>query len=334
MSEPTPQPGRPRLSSWSWLLTLLLAAALLLLALRGIDWNELAATLQQGRADYLALACIVLTISFLLRGIRWGVILSAERRIPPLTMFWATSAGYLGNTFLPARAGEIIRSALVGRAARISTSYVLATALTERMLDALTLVLICMVALVLMPAIPPWLAVAAQVIGIIGIIGLGVLAVAPRLEGFFNGLVQRLPLPEALRDKLAALLAQFLLGLNAVLHPRRATLFILLTVIIWLLDVVIAITVAQALGLVLTPPQALILLAALGLSSAAPSTPGYVGIYQFVAVTILPLFDWSRSAALAYILAFQAVTIVVVLLWGFIGLWRLGARRADIAAAG
>lgn len=333
MSEPPTEPRRSRLSSWSWLLTLLLAAGLLLLALRGVDWNELVTTLQGGRADYLALACIVLTLSFLLRGVRWGVILSAERRIPPLTMFWATSAGYLGNTFLPARAGEIIRSVMIARRARISTSYVLATALTERMLDALALVLICMVALVVMPAIPPWLGVAAQVIGIIGIIGLGVLAVAPRLEGFLGGLVRRLPLPEALRERLVALLEQFLLGLNAVLHPRRATLFTLLTVLIWLLDVVIAITVAQALGLVLTPPQALILLAALGLSSAAPSTPGYVGIYQFVAVTVLPLFDWSRSAALAFILAFQAVTIVVVLIWGFIGLWRLGVTRADIAAA-
>jgi hypothetical protein len=333
MPNTTPQPGRPRLSSWSWLLTLLLAAGLLLLALRGIDWRELAATLQQGRADYLALACVVLTISFMLRGIRWGVILSGKQRIPPLTMFWATSAGYLGNTFLPARAGEIIRSVLVGRASGISQSFVLATALTERMLDALALVLICMVALVLMPAIPPWLGTAAQIIGIIGLIGLVVLAVAPRLEPFFATLLQRMPLPATLRDKLTELLAQFLLGLNAVLHPRRAVLFTLLTVLIWLLDAVIAITTAHALGLALTLPQAFVLLAALGLSSAAPSTPGYIGIYQFVAVTVLPLFDWSRSAALAYILVFQAITIVVVLLWGFIGLWRLGATRADIAAA-
>jgi hypothetical protein len=190
-----------------------------------------------------------------------------------------------------------------------------------------------MVALAVMPAIPPWLSIAAQIIGVIGLVGLVVLAVAPRLEGFFGAVVQRLPLPAALRERLAGLLGQFLLGLGAVLHPRRAVLFTLLTVLIWLLDAVIAITAAQALGLALTLPQALVLLAALGLSSAAPSTPGYVGIYQFVAVTILPLFGWSRSEALAYILVFQAITVLVVLVWGFLGLWRLGVTRADIAAA-
>jgi hypothetical protein len=201
------------------------------------------------------------------------------------------------------------------------------------MLDALALVLICMGALALLPAIPAWLSIAAQIVGVIGLIGLGVLAVAPRLEPFLRGVLQRLPLPERLRERLAEFLAQFLLGLNAVLHPRRATLFTLLTVLIWLFDAVISITIAHALGLALTLPQALVLLAALGLSSAAPSTPGYIGIYQFVAVSILPLFDWSRSAALAYILAFQAITIIAVLIWGFVGLWRLGVTRADIAAA-
>ncbi|NJP07774.1 MAG: hypothetical protein HC837_20230 [Chloroflexaceae bacterium] len=87
---------------------------------------------------------------------------------------------------------------------------------------------------------------------------------------------------------------------------------------------------AYALNLTLTLPQSLLLLAALGLASAAPSTPGYVGIYQFVAVTVLPAFDFSRSEALAYILTFQAISLVIVLVWGFVGLWQLGGPpRSD-----
>jgi uncharacterized membrane protein YbhN (UPF0104 family) len=73
-------------------------------------------------------------------------------------------------------------------------------------------------------------------------------------------------------------------------------------------------------------PQALLLLAALGLASAAPSTPGYVGIYQFVAVAVLQPFGFSQSEALAYVLVAQAAIYVVVLVWGVLGLWRLTAR--------
>ena len=39
----------------------------------------------------------------------------------------------------------------------------------------------------------------------------------------------------------------------------------------------------------------------MGLASALPSTPGYVGIYQFVAVSVLTPFGFSRTDAIAYI---------------------------------
>jgi spermidine synthase len=65
---------------------------------------------------------------------------------------------------------------------------------------------------------------------------------------------------------------------------------------------------------------AFLLIAALGLASALPSTPGYVGIYQFVAVTVLPPFGLSRTDAIAYILVAQALAYVVIGFWGSIGL--------------
>ena len=62
--------------------------------------------------------------------------------------------------------------------------------------------------------------------------------------------------------------------------------------------------------------MASLLLCGLGLGSALPSTPGYVGIYQFVAVTVLVPFGIPRDGALAFILVGQAVGYVVVLFLG------------------
>jgi uncharacterized membrane protein YbhN (UPF0104 family) len=70
----------------------------------------------------------------------------------------------------------------------------------------------------------------------------------------------------------------------------------------------------------ITLPIAFLLIAGLGLGSALPSTPGYVGIYQFVAVSILTPFGYSRTDAIAYILLVQAMSYVVLAFWGLIGL--------------
>jgi uncharacterized membrane protein YbhN (UPF0104 family) len=63
-------------------------------------------------------------------------------------------------------------------------------------------------------------------------------------------------------------------------------------------------------------------MAGLGLGSSIPSTPGYVGIYQFVAVSILTPFGISREGAIAYILVSQAIMYVVIGVLGAIGLYR------------
>jgi glycosyltransferase 2 family protein len=63
---------------------------------------------------------------------------------------------------------------------------------------------------------------------------------------------------------------------------------------------------SRAVGIDISFSVALLLLAGLGLGSALPAMPGYVGIYQFVAVTILPPFGIGRNAALAYVLVMQA----------------------------
>jgi hypothetical protein len=45
-----------------------------------------------------------------------------------------------------------------------------------------------------------------------------------------------------------------------------------------------------------------------------------VGIYQFVAVTVLTPFGFSRTDAIAYILLAQAVQYVDITFWGLLAL--------------
>src|SRR5512141_2771863 len=106
---------RKKIPGWLLVLTLALAALLLYLSLRKVNFGELALTLSRGNLGFLALAVCSLTISCLVRGVRWRVLLSAENTLPPLTVFWATMTGYLGNSYCPARLGELVRSVFIGQ---------------------------------------------------------------------------------------------------------------------------------------------------------------------------------------------------------------------------
>jgi uncharacterized membrane protein YbhN (UPF0104 family) len=102
---------------------------------------------------------------------------------------------------------------------------------------------------------------------------------------------------------------------------KRLLGFIALTIVVWTIDATGTVLGSRALHLdpAISYPIAFILIAALGLGSAVPSAPGYVGIYQFISVAVLTPFGFTKTAAIAYIIFFQALNYLVVGVWGSIG---------------
>jgi glycosyltransferase 2 family protein len=319
-----------RVPPWSAVLPLVISGVLLFFAFQGVNWPQVLATLRRGRVDLLALAGLVLTIAYVMRGMRWRAVLSAVGQIAPMTMFWATMAGYLGNNLLPARAGELIRSVLLGRQTGLSTSYVLATALLERLVDVVALVIIGLLALLVLETVPDWLLTAVSVAGVIGLVGLTGARFLPRFDQRLIAYIAQLPISTRFGTSLTALSSQFLLGMGALKNRKQRMNVAALTVIIWVLDVMFALVIALAFDLPLSVPQAMVLLAALGLASAVPSTPGYVGVYQFVAVTVLVPFGFSRDQALVQIIGLQGIAYGVEIVWGTLGLWCLTRPHGEL----
>jgi uncharacterized protein (TIRG00374 family) len=318
---------KDRKSYLYWAITLALAGVLLVLALRRVDWKETLAVLTGGRLDLLLLACLILNGSYFARSLRWRVLLSATQQIAPLKVYGATMVGYLGNDFLPARAGELMRTVLLGRHTGLSQSFILGTIVTERIIDTVAVLGLGSGAILALPVLnqmlPAELSNAIRVTGLIAIPMIIALLLTGQAQSLFRRGLSRLPLSEGLYLRIVDALENFGRGLQSFRHPRRALNLTALTLIIWLMDAGAAVVVAQSLSLSLTIMEALFLMTALALSSALPSTPGYLGVYQFVAVTLLPLFGLSPSDALAHLIAFQAAAYVVVTVWGLWGMWRL-----------
>lgn len=312
---------------WMLLFTVLLAVVLLYFALRGIDWGEALTIVQSGRLEFILTGAVTLFFSYVLRSLRWRVLLNNEMPVSIATTFWGTWVGYMGNSFLPARAGEIIRTVLVSRRSGINMSYVLATALTERLVDAVVLVIIVLATVSTLGTIPDWLLSGVRTMAILAIVGVICLFVAPLFEQRIRRILGRLPVSPSLRQKIDVLTTRFLLGMRALQNRQNGAAFLALTALLWSVDVVVTLQIALAFDLHLTVTQTLLLLAALGLSSAAPSTPGYVGIYQFVTVAVLTPFGYTQNEALVFIVAFQMVSYLLVTIFGSVGLLKLNTGK-------
>jgi glycosyltransferase 2 family protein len=313
-----------------WIVAGGLAVVLLRYSLRGIDWHRVWAIVAGANAARLALAAALGTGTLFLRSVRWRVLLNAEGDISVATAFWATSAGYFGNNFLPARAGELVRTFFISTVGGLDYPYVLATAMAERVSDALVLAGVALMILLKGPVRPAWLAGAARPVAIVAIVAAVAIAVLPFLGAQVEWLLARLPIRLSWRTRLIDMLHQALRGLRAFHDAGRLVAFLVLTAVIWVGDALSTVTAAAALGLAMSYEAAFLLLASLGLSSALPSAPGYVGIFQFVAVTVLVPFGLTRSDAIAYILIAQALNYVIIGIWGSIAIARYRRARRSV----
>ena len=155
------------------------------------------------------------------------------------TAFWATCAGYFGNNYLPARAGELVRTMMVDAEAGLGRTFVLTTALSERIVDAITLVFVSSLVLLTLPTRPGWYGPAARPFAIVGICGRpgnrhsaqagALLEVSARADAGSRAVS---------REKLMHILEQILFGLRAFHDARRLLLFMGLTAVIWFLDAI------------------------------------------------------------------------------------------------
>lgn len=319
---------------WSWILPTLLAALLLYLSLRGVEWRRVWATIAGAHWQWIVAAALMTTLTCFLRSLRWRLLLSAAARFDVLTVFWATMSGYLGNNFLPARAGEVLRSFIISSRSSLTRTYVLTTALSERMMDAIALVLWSSVVLLGVHPKPEWLDQVSRTLAVGAAAGLLAVFVLPHTGNLCQTVIRRLPLPAGLREKLLHFAEQILLGLKAFHDVKRFLAFAGFTAVVWCIDACTVMVAARGLDLDVGFAVGALLICGLGLGSALPSTPGYVGIFQFVAVSVLTPFGITKDGALALVLILQASSYVVVLVFGLPGLYRFKGWRKAAAAAG
>ena len=308
-------------------LGLALAAAFLVLAFRDIEWDHLA-QVARGANPVMLLGTLLLgSINLGIRALRWHVLLAPGRPGPFPGTYWVVTVGYLGNNVLPMRAGDLGRSYLMGRRSGMGGSFALATTAAERVFDAIFLVVLGGLALQGHPALPSWLS-RGMVLLAVGAIGALVgLLLLPAVWGKIAAWAETQP---RLASNVVRLrqrwLDRFVEGVSSIRHLGRLATFLFLTCCIWSLDALTTILAGAALGVRIPLLAAFVILAALGACSAVPLTPGQVGVYQWVASSVAVSYGIAREPALLLAVAMQALNYLLIVMWGVLGVIRLGGR--------
>jgi uncharacterized membrane protein YbhN (UPF0104 family) len=238
------------------------------------------------------------------RGWRWHKILR-RAGVPHRTAdaYALVPVGYMGNTVLPLRGGELLRMTLLASRSSARRRDVLGSILAERLLDA--------TALVVLFAGMSWAGTAGAPAGQWP----AAVAVAlAALAGLGMALYLRLRL-RGLLEPFARVVRPFSRPTRLMLGPSGAGL-LLVTLIVWLLEGCVFYLVARSLDVHLDLPGALFVIVLASFFALVPSAPGYVGTFDAAVLFGLAALNVSGGGAVSIALLLRFVLFVPITLVG------------------
>ena len=298
-----------------------LSALFLWLAFRNADFDRVRRALTDARLGYVVLAALVLGAGYALQAARWSRIANAPGL--PLRSFYGMVLGSLAcNNVLPMRVGELLRAGWLSRDAPMPGGRAFGSVVLDRICDVVTLAVFFGIGLQAV-ASAAWLVRLA--IG--AVLAVVIIAVALVLAHVYARRGRRRA-PHRPRGRLVQILRDTVEMLGEPIGRRRAAVWIGLSVCAWSLSSLATALVARSVGIELSPLEAVFVTSALALGVAIPSSPGYIGTYQWLGVAALGLLDVPDEQALAFAILMQASWYVPTTLVGgaFVGVRALRGR--------
>ncbi len=295
------------------------SAVFLWLALRDVDLGEVRAALGNAEPMLVALGVCAMGGMYLFQTLRWRVIAHTPS-VPARRFFEMVVSAVACNNVLPARLGDVFRARWLAREANVSGGRALASVVLDRGSDLAVLVVL-LLSTTLSVSTAPWL----DRIAVVGLAALVVLVAVVLFSRSYT--VRNDRARHASRSRLRRVIRDTVEGLALPLRPREITIAAALSVMAWCTWALGAWLVARSVGVELSVVEALFVTAAINLGVAVPSSPGFVGTYQWLGIATLGLFGVVREEALAFAILLQAVWYLPTTLAGGLFLVLRLARR-------
>ena len=330
---------------------------------KNIPMKELTAYLKTIRYIWMVPSMAVVIFCFLLRTLRWQLIVSTSEPFSFRDAFHPLMIGFMLNCILPARIGELARPAIIQKNQSIPFATGLATIAVERFFDLVFMVisLSFILSVVRMDETISYtyktytlnsdtlnaLGAKMAIISVLLCMGIGFLCI-DRFREMMIRFVQRLPVSLSFNNKklehhltsymsnpVVALIHHISSGFMLAKRPLRLVLCILITISIWGFQIFSYYLFQYGCpGIHLTFPEMSMVLIIVCFFIALPSVPGYWGLWEAGGIFAMMLFGIPASQSAGFTLANHALQIIPVIIIGLISAMLTSIRIFDFSEKG
>ncbi|MCT9097022.1 lysylphosphatidylglycerol synthase transmembrane domain-containing protein [Haloarchaeobius sp. HME9146] len=263
------------------------------------------------------LSLIVFYATILFRTIRWRFLLSGMGLEPELRS--ANRLMFLSlffNTILPAKSGDLYRCYSASEEYGESKSAHIGTVAVERTTD-ITLLLLGL--LIGSASLFERLILSR----LSGTAALGVSIVGMSVTAFYVILSYHELVPQKVRD----ISVEFLRGFTATTTFSGTLVFLLLSIVIWSMNVVRIGLVTMSVGINMSLLNIFLIAILITVLTGLPITPAGIGIVEAITTSTLVFFGIAASDGLAFVLVDRMITIVSMVVFGSVYFYYTQSNR-------
>jgi uncharacterized protein (TIRG00374 family) len=304
---------------------------------------------------YILPSLAIVLLSFLIRVVRWQLILSPVKKVQFKNAFHPLMIGFMINSIFPGRIGEIARPAIFSRKEGVSFSKSLATVGAERVFDTVTLILFFLVVVSTITINPDvsitfggytlneatlnnlWITTCIICLILISAIIMIVFKKTRRVIGtiilwspnllFFIDIKRKEKIRELVCFKAVHVLDNLASGFEMMRSLKDVSLCFLISIVIWItVGVSFYVMAFGCPGINISFLEMCAVLIIICFFIALPSVPGFWGLFEAGGVFGMMIFGIAAKEAAGFTLVIHFFQIVPVILIGLASAVMTGAN--------
>lgn len=296
---------------------ILISIILLYIVFRNVDVKSILAVLKTAKYEYLIYAMGINVFMLWLRSYRWRMFVPKYKSSGVSKFFESTNVGLMFNVVLPFRAGDLVQAYLLSKKIGQPKALTFSTVLMERFIDFFPPVIFIIIGsffIILPQEISIPMAVLVLLILVVGIIILIKLKsfILKKLEFYSRGDKR-----SALIEKIFGITKNFYSGIENFKDIKLLIKIIPLTLLLWTGYSITMWLYCRTLDIPLPSVWASFLIQSVtALSVVIPSSPGFIGTWEFMAILSLKIFSIEKTLSLTFALISHIFGMLPVVLIG------------------
>ncbi len=224
--------------------------------------------------------------------------------------------GMFANNVLPLRLGEVVRGYVLSRKKGLSFTYAVSTVALDRFFDLTGLLLLT---LIFFPRGRLPHAVSNGIIAVVAVLVFCVLLmILLSRKSFTDHLSKRfLVIEKSFLSRLTQRVLEVQENLKRIGSPLTIVFFVVMSFFSWFFMSIALYVVIRALGASIPFVYVPFVCALLNFGITIPSSPGYVGVYQFLIVYLLSIFGVPKSEGFTISILYHASWYIPYTIVGF-----------------